>query len=884
MSKLSDFLNYDLYPTLFGCLATALPEFGFKRTGKGYQSTSDQKITGEHGTKGKVYVYANNISRLIDYTRNSISIFDYIQQRDRLSNADTLARLAQLSGVALPRLSPDSPQLLRYEQVRQDSQIWEDAQQYFSYLLHEAPYAGDKRDALRQYLRERGYTETDTAAMQLGFVPSYEKLLAYLTQSKKHDPEAIHNCIKLHERIGNSHCLSIPFRDAVGRIRGIIARSNEPSIVPKYLYSTGLKKGDTLFNLKAIKGNKHLVVVEGLLDALHAELKGIGNVVALGGTAFNQQQLEQALRYGAASLTFCLDNDTAGHTATDRALSVCAAQSKLKTYVAQLPIAVKDPDQYIRQSGIDALQNAIDHAVPACEYTFEKLVAKYGLSENNILQAASNTDNTSNIDNTENTNKPSNNNNTNNTDNSSKLNNHSNTSNIDNLSKLNNLSNTSNIDNLGNDDEANKGRVGESSGQYSRQQQDVFLQEVAQLIATTHGAIARDRLLHRFYQVTAAWGITQQSLTDYVSTQESAQRQAAQAQSLQQILSHAQTLSRSKTPAQALHWLQTQSRQLLIDHQSPLFAPLLSAVSEAEMQERLLHTPPALSSGYTLGNEEMVLPAGALSILCAPTSHGKTTFLLNILLNLCQRYPDRQFHFFSYEEDSDTLLLNALNIYTNKTLAKNNRQSLKNYFVAPSDTHFDRQAAEWFNTAKARFFDELIATGKLHIHYIDYDSQTLINAMEYLQKNAPLGAILIDYMQLLHKQRSNGQRFNNRQEELKEICLDLKDMVVRTGLPVVLGAQFNREVISPALLHATKIGEAGDIERVANLIVGFWNNNFEPIGNDALLAELKSSGYIKPQTLYVKLLKNRGGIANIADLLSYNGNTGKIDKIKKTLL
>jgi len=866
MSKLSDFLNYDLYPALFGCLATALPEFGFKRTGKGYQSTSDQKITGEHGTKGKVYVYANNISRLIDYTRNSISIFDYIQQRDRLSNADTLVRLAQLSGVALPRLSPDSPQLLRYEQVRQDSQIWEDAQQYFSYLLHEAPYAGDKRDALRQYLHERGYTEADTAAMQLGFVPSYEKLLAHLTQSKKHDPEAIHNCIKLHERIGNSHCLSIPFRDAVGRVRGIIARSNEPSIVPKYLYSTGLKKGDTLFNLKAVKGNKHLVVVEGLLDSLHAEVKGIDNVVALGGTAFNQQQLEQAMRYGAASLTFCLDNDTAGHAATGRALSVCAAQNKLKTYVAQLPTTVKDPDQYIRQSGIDALKNAIAHAIPACEYTFEKLLARYGLNENDTPQTTSNTDNTSNIDNTnnaENINKPSN---------------------LDNLSKPNNSSNTSNIDNLGNDDEPNKGRVGESSGQYNRQQQDVFLQEVAQLIAATHDAIARDRLLHRFYRVTAAWGITQQSLADYVSAQESAQRQAAQAQSLQQILSHAQTLSRSKTPDQALHWLQTQSRQLLIDHQSPLFAPLLSTVSEAEMQERLLHTPPALSSGYTLGNEEIVLPAGALSILCAPTSHGKTTFLLNILLNLCQRYPDRQFHFFSYEEYSDTLLLNALNIYTNKTLTKNNRHSLKNYFVAPSDTHFDRQTAEWFHTAKARFFDELITTGRLHIHYIDYDSQTLINAIEYLQKNAQLGAILIDYMQLLHKQRSNGQRFNNRQEELKEICLDLKDMVVRTGLPVVLGAQFNREVISPALLHATKIGEAGDIERVANLIIGFWNNNFEPIGSDALLAELKSSGYIKPQTLYVKLLKNRGGIANIADLLNYNGNTGKIDKIKKTLL
>ena len=46
-------------------------------------------------------------------------------------------------------------------------------------------------------------------------------------------------------------------------------------------------------------------------------------------------------------------------------------------------------------------------------------------------------------------------------------------------------------------------------------------------------------------------------------------------------------------------------------------------------------------------------------------------------------------------------------------------------------------------------------------------------------------------------------------------------------MPIILGAQFNREVVNHLTIHASKIGEAGDIERIANLIIGGWNNNFE---------------------------------------------------------
>jgi len=138
-----------------------------------------------------------------------------------------------------------------------------------------------------------------------------------------------------------------------------------------------------------------------------------------------------------------------------------------------------------------------------------------------------------------------------------------------------------------------------------------------------------------------------------------------------------------------------------------------------------------------------------------------------------------------------------------------------------------------------------------------------------------MGAVFIDYMQLLNADKG---RFNTRQEELKKICLDLKDLAVETRLPIILGAQFNREVTSPLLLHPTKIREAGDIEQVSNLIIGFWNNNFKafnPSSGDE--KEIKENElYEGDDTLYLKVLKNREGITGLEESLGFNGNTGKI--------
>ena len=228
---------------------------------------------------------------------------------------------------------------------------------------------------------------------------------------------------------------------------------------------------------------------------------------------------------------------------------------------------------------------------------------------------------------------------------------------------------------------------------------------------------------------------------------------------------------------------------------------------------------------------------------------------------------NKPIYLFSYEENREAILVKALNTHVNLELSKNNRRSIESFFKTESDEFISKDNKKDFHRRKVGFFDELVNTGRFNAHYVDYSSEELIGAIKYLHKNAQVGAIFIDYMQLL---RLKDNRSNSRQEELKQICLDLKDCAVETGLPIILGAQFNREVNEMAKIHATKIGEAGDIERIANLIIGFWNKNFSEYE--------KNNGGV-PQ-IYATVLKGRDMGAGASETFDFNGNTGKISNKK----
>lgn len=373
-------------------------------------------------------------------------------------------------------------------------------------------------------------------------------------------------------------------------------------------------------------------------------------------------------------------------------------------------------------------------------------------------------------------------------------------------------------------------------------------------------------------------GITRESLEITLDRIAVSKNKEKQKENFSSLMSKVNSYKDAGNIEKAIEILETNITQVKLQSKENEFGKLLNSTSEQEVKNELSNKPGSLVTSFEIDNERLHIPSGAISILAAPTSHGKTTLLLNLMIDTVLRNKDKSFYFFSYEEDKSSVLTSALSIFHKDEVSKNNRRSIYSYFASNTFEYMynDNSVVSSFMNSKKTFFKELIDTNRLNIQYSNYDIDTLCEAIIYLNKNTNIGGVYIDYIQLLNLPKGKYKTYS-RQEEIKEICIKLKDVAVTTGLPIVLGAQFNRQVTNHLKIHSTNIGEAGDIERIANLILGFWNNNFSPIGSEGEIKEIKEKDLDKHKTIYVSVLKNRGGRAGASDFFSYNGNTGVIE-------
>lgn len=312
------------------------------------------------------------------------------------------------------------------------------------------------------------------------------------------------------------------------------------------------------------------------------------------------------------------------------------------------------------------------------------------------------------------------------------------------------------------------------------------------------------------------------------------------------------------------------------------FNYLLENNSEEKLIEELTSLSPGVDTGYKIGDIDLKFPGGAVSIIAAPTSHGKTTALSNFTLGALEKNPEKSVYFFTYEECTSSILTLFLNTWVSKKLSehnirpisKKNRDSIDHYFRAKTDRHkfMTIETRNFFDTYKKNFFESLINTGRLRVFYSDKRAEELVESIRFIAKNdTNVGLICIDYMQLLKLQ---NEFKGSRQEALKDICLMLKDVAIETGLPIVLAAQFNRTVVSEADLSPVNIGEAGDIERVALLIIGMFNRNFQlnRDGNKDKAGKLIE----KENAIYFEILKGRRIGNNHSCVMDFDGNGSRL--------
>ncbi|HET8792658.1 MAG TPA: toprim domain-containing protein [Nitrososphaeraceae archaeon] len=154
------------------------------------------------------------------------------------------------------------------------------------------------------------------------------------------------------------HPLVFPFKDAYGKIVGLVARSLLPEEELKKLHlgkykNTKFKKGNFLFGLyeckQAIIDADLVYVVEGQFDAIKAWERGIKNIVALGTSNMTAYQFSVINRY-TNNIILLLDNDEAGQKGRTLITKKFGNLANIQNWY--IPKDYNDIDEYLTKENI----------------------------------------------------------------------------------------------------------------------------------------------------------------------------------------------------------------------------------------------------------------------------------------------------------------------------------------------------------------------------------------------------------------------------------------------------------------------------------------------------------------------------------------------------
>jgi len=272
------------------------------------------------------------------------------------------------------------------------------------------------------------------------------------------------------------------------------------------------------------------------------------------------------------------------------------------------------------------------------------------------------------------------------------------------------------------------------------------------------------------------------------------------------------------------------------------------------LEEDIAQTRPGLKTGYESLDKVFLIPPEAITIIGARPSHGKTTLLMNLALNMTGLYPDKSFFFFSYEESRKQVGVKLLNILTGEILDRTqNVRALEDYLRAKGPARVAIEAG------KAKF-TELTESKRLWIIDEPFFVDELTDTLGQLKERYSIGAVFIDYIQ---KIKIKG-RYSTRQVELQKISERILETAKGLSIPIILGAQLGRDPQHSDKVRLDNLREAGDIEQDANLVLGLFNPAMEKSqdeGERTLGDEVE---------LKVTVLKNRNGPVNEERTLIFN--------------
>ena len=313
------------------------------------------------------------------------NVFTFLMKIEGISFIEAVQSLAERANIQLPTFenSIDSAR----EELK--AKVYK-VNEFTATFYHENLYKPTAKEA-QEYIKKRKLTNDILKSFRIGFSGRFDELYKALKKEGFNDPEILESGLVNRNDNGTyidryRNRLMFPICDARGRVIAFGGRVLDDS-KPKYINSPEnivYSKGRNLFGLNVAKKSqeikKRILIVEGYMDVISLQQRGIPNVVAPLGTALTQQQ-GWLLRKNSEQIVLSFDSDEAGLQAKIRALDILQNMG-CDIRVLQIDGA-KDPDEYIVKYGNARFKNLIDKALSIIEFKVKLLKQNLNLENTN---------------------------------------------------------------------------------------------------------------------------------------------------------------------------------------------------------------------------------------------------------------------------------------------------------------------------------------------------------------------------------------------------------------------------------------------------------------------------------------------------------------------
>lgn len=297
-------------------------------------------------------------------------VFKFVQDIEKISFKEALKKLGEKVGVEV-RVSEN---INKYnEKQKKIIDALNDAMDFYMLSIE----TNEANHALK-YSTERGITPKIRELFSIGYAPK-DGLVSFL-KKRGHDESTLINS-SLMNQVGRDFFrdrLIFGIKNSFGDIVALSGRtlSNEDAKYINSQESLVFKKSNILYNWNNAREiaykEKEVYIVEGFMDVIALYKIGIKNVVAIMGTAFTKESLQNIKDI---KVNLMLDSDNAGINATIKSIRLLL-ENNIETNVV-VNNKNKDADEILESSGKYELINVINNKQTALEYIYDIHKLKY---------------------------------------------------------------------------------------------------------------------------------------------------------------------------------------------------------------------------------------------------------------------------------------------------------------------------------------------------------------------------------------------------------------------------------------------------------------------------------------------------------------------------